>query len=124
MSLYGFPISLWAGIYSGLRTGTQEVTLSFSRLSLGGIPEGYSVAPWVTSEEEQKSGKGLNGEQLDINLGCHQVGSSLSHLADRMEEASAETPVSVRGRLTPAREGHFGGRPISIPIYSKEGHLG
>jgi len=49
------------------------MNLSSSRLSLGGILEGYSVAPWVTSEEEQKSGKGLNGEQLDINLGCHQV---------------------------------------------------
>ena len=59
-------------IYSGLRTGTQEMNLSSSRLSLGGIPEGYSVAPWVTSEEEQKSGKGLNGEQLDVSLACHQ----------------------------------------------------
>ena len=49
------------------------MNLSSSHLSLGGILEGYSVAPWVTSEEEQKSGKGLNGEQLDINLGCHQV---------------------------------------------------
>ena len=51
-------------------------------------------------------------------------GSSLSRLADRMEKASDETPVSVRDRLTPAREGSLGGSPISIPIYSKEGHLG
>ena len=42
-------------------------------LNLGGIPEGYSVALWVASEEEQKSYKGFNGEELNINLGCHQV---------------------------------------------------
>ena len=35
--------------------------------------ESYSVRPWVASEERQKSGKGLNGEERDINLGCHQV---------------------------------------------------
>ena len=51
-------------------------------------------------------------------------GSSLSRLTDRMEKASDETPVLVRDRLTPAREGSLGGRPISIPIYSKGGHLG
>ena len=27
------------------------------------------IAPWVTSE----AGKGFNGEELDINLGYHQV---------------------------------------------------
>ena len=42
-----------------------------SILSLGGIPEGYSVAPQVASEEEQKSGKGFNGEELYISMGCH-----------------------------------------------------
>ena len=51
------------------------------------------------------------------------LGSSPFHLSDRMEKASDEAPVSVRDRLTPAREGSLGGRPISIPIYSKEGHL-
>ena len=35
--------------------------------------ESYSVRPWVASEERRKSDKGLNGEELDIGLGCHQV---------------------------------------------------
>ena len=41
--------------------------------SFGGILEGYSVVLWVASEEEQKSDKGLDGEELDINLGCHRI---------------------------------------------------
>lgn len=45
-------------IYSGLRTGTQEMNLSSSRPAWEASP-GYSVAPWVTSEEEQKSEKAL-----------------------------------------------------------------
>ena len=44
-----------------------------SGLSLGGIPEGYSIALWVASEEKQKSDKGFNGKEPNINLGCHQV---------------------------------------------------
>ena len=51
----------------------QVMNVFPSILSLGGIPEGYSVAPQVASEEEQKSGKGFNGEELDSNLGYHQV---------------------------------------------------
>ena len=35
--------------------------------------ERYSAPPWVASEEKWKSDKGLNGEELDISLGCHQV---------------------------------------------------
>ena len=35
--------------------------------------ESYSAPPWVASEEEQKSVKGLNGEELDISLRFHQV---------------------------------------------------
>ena len=54
-------------------TDTQKMGVSPSGLSLGDILEGYSALPQVTSEEEQKSGKGFNGEELDINLGCHQV---------------------------------------------------
>ena len=33
----------------------------------------HSVALWVASEEEGKSNQGLKWEELDINLGCHQV---------------------------------------------------
>ena len=49
------------------------MNLSSSHLSLGGILEGYSVVLQVASEKEQKSDKGLDGEELDINLGCHWV---------------------------------------------------
>ena len=54
-------------------TGPQKMDTSPSSLSLGGILEGYSVVLQVASEKEQKSDKGLDGEELDINLGCHQV---------------------------------------------------
>ena len=40
-ALYDLPV-LCSGIYSGLCTGTQEMTVSPSGLRLGGIPEGYS----------------------------------------------------------------------------------
>ena len=32
----------------------------------------FFLSPRVASEEEQKSCKGINSEELDINLGCHQ----------------------------------------------------
>ena len=51
----------------------QQMDVFSGSLSLGGILEGYSVAPQVASEEEQKSDKRFNGEELDINLICHQV---------------------------------------------------
>ena len=54
-------------------TGPQKMDTSPSSLSLGGILEGYSVVLQVASEKEQKSDKGLDGEELDINLGCHWV---------------------------------------------------
>ena len=52
---------------------THDMDASPTGTSLGSIQKGYSVALWVASEEEQKSDKGLNGEELDISLGCHQV---------------------------------------------------
>ena len=69
--LYDLPILLRSGIYSGPCTGMQEVGISPGSLSLGGIPKGYSLEPWVASEEEQKSDRNFNGKELDINLGCH-----------------------------------------------------
>ena len=60
---------MWSQIYSRLCIGTQEMDVSPSSPSLGGIPEGYSVAPQVASEVEQKPGKGLTGKELEINLG-------------------------------------------------------
>ena len=63
------PVLLWSGIYSSLCTGTQEMNVSPSSLSLGGIPEGYSDCTLGGIRGKQ----GFNGEELDISLGCHQV---------------------------------------------------
>ena len=46
---------LWSGLYSGMSKGTWKMDASPSSPSLGGILEGYSVAPWAASEEERKS---------------------------------------------------------------------
>ena len=37
------------------------------------ILEDYSALPWVALQKRGKSSQGVNGEELDINLGCHQV---------------------------------------------------
>ena len=42
-------------------TGTQVMNVSHSGLSLGGIPEGYSDSPRVTSEASK-----VKGEELDV----------------------------------------------------------
>lgn len=83
----------------------------------------YHIPLRVASEEEQKSGKGFNGEELYISLGCHQV-SLLVHLhhASVVEQGG----MTVRQIHVSKRQVNFGqgrklrGRPVSIPIYSKE----
>ena len=45
----------------GSCTGTQVTNVSPSSLSLGGIPEGYSDSPRVTSEASK-----VKGEELDV----------------------------------------------------------
>ena len=47
--------------YSGSCTGTQVMNVSHSGLSLGGIPEGYSDSPQVTSEANK-----VKGDELDV----------------------------------------------------------
>ena len=64
---------LQAKICSRMCTGTKKMDVFPSGLSLGDIPEGYSVLPRVAPEEKGKSRQGFNGEKLDITLGCHQV---------------------------------------------------
>ena len=54
-------VLLWSGIYSGLCTGTQVMNVPPSGLSLGGILEGYSDSPRVTSEASK-----VKGEELDV----------------------------------------------------------
>ena len=47
--------------YSGSCKGTQVTNVSHSGFSLGGIPEGYSDSPPVTSEASK-----VKGEELDV----------------------------------------------------------
>ena len=47
--------------YSESCTGTQVTNVSYSSLSLGGIPEGYSDSPRLTSEASK-----VKGEELDV----------------------------------------------------------
>ena len=86
------------------------MNVSPSGLSLGGILEGYS----------DSTPGGIGGKQgvLDTILGYHAVypGASPPRLGGRMGRDGNETPASVRDRLTPAREGSLGGRPVSTPI--------
>ena len=37
------------------------------------ILEDYSALPRLALQKKRKSSQGVNGEELDINLGCHQV---------------------------------------------------
>ena len=59
LSLMFMSVLLWSGIVSC--TGTQVMNVSHSGLSLGGIPEGYSDSPRVTSEASK-----VKGEELDV----------------------------------------------------------
>ena len=43
-------------------------------------------------------------------------GASPPHLGGRTRRDNSETSVSVRDRLTLAREGSLDGRPVSTPI--------
>ena len=63
-------------------TGTWNMDASPRKLAWETSQESYSAPPQVASEEEGKPDKGLNGEELDISLGCHQVypGASPPHL--------------------------------------------
>ena len=61
LSFIFVSVLLWSGIYSGSCTGTQVTNVSYSGLSLGGIPEGYSDSPRVTSEASK-----VKGEELDV----------------------------------------------------------
>ena len=61
LSFMLISVLLWSGLYSGWCTGTQVMNVSHSGLSLGGIPEGYSDSPRVTSEASK-----VKGEELDV----------------------------------------------------------
>ena len=68
------PLLLQSGLYSGMCLGTWNTDAFPRSPSLGNIPQGYPAPPWVASEEKgQKPDKVLNGEELDINLGRHQL---------------------------------------------------
>ena len=61
LSFMFLSVLLWSGVYSGSCTGTQVTNVSPNSLSLGGIPDGYSDSPWVTSEASK-----VKGEELDV----------------------------------------------------------
>ena len=61
LSFMFVSVLLWSGIYSRSCTGTQVMNVSPGSLSLGGIPEGYSDSPRVTSEASK-----VKGEELDV----------------------------------------------------------
>ena len=61
LSFMFVSVLLWSGIYSGSCTSTQVMNVSHSGFSLGGIPEGYSDSPQVTSEANK-----VKGEELDV----------------------------------------------------------
>ena len=69
-----------------------------SILSLGGIPEGYSVAPQVASEEEQKSGKGLMVRNWTTTWDPIRStpGVSPPHLSGRTGRDVSGTPCSSK----------------------------
>ena len=63
LSFMFVSVLLWSGNTQGPGscTGTQVTNVSPSSLSLGGIPEGYSDSPRVTSEASK-----VKGEELDV----------------------------------------------------------
>ena len=74
--------------------------------SLGGIPKSYSTPPRVASEEKGKSNKSLGG--MELNQSGMPSGLPLVHLQSVSVVklgGTSKTPVSVRDRLSPTREG-------------------
>lgn len=95
-------VLLWSGIYSGSCTGTQEMNVSPSSLSLGGILEGYSDY----TPGDIRSKQGFNGKELDISLGCHQVYPWYIFTLPQWQSWEGRVwYLSVRDRLSPTREG-------------------
>ena len=94
--------------------------------SLGGILEGHSVARQVASEKEKnkkKSGKGFNGEELDFNLGCHQVYPCASppHLDGRTRRGEEGACVG-KGQTKSDREGKLQGK-VSLHPHLEQGGM-
>ena len=65
-----------------------------------------------------KLSKGLGGKEPEINLRCHQIylWCISTYFGSRTGKDTSGTTALVRGRLTLAREGSLGGRPVSTPI--------
>ena len=98
-------------------TGTWRTDASPRGPSLGGILKGCSVERQVASEKEKKSGKGFNGEELDFNLGCHQVYPVHLHPTLVVEPGRMrKEPVSVRRRLNLTGKESFSVKSVSTPI--------
>ena len=107
-------------------TCTRRADASPRSPSLGGILEGHSVARQVASEKEKnkkKSGKGFNGEELDFNLGCHQVYPCASppHLDGRTRRGEEGACVG-KGQTKSDREGKLQGK-VSLHPHLEQGGM-
>ena len=81
---------------------------------MGGIPEVTLITPQVASE----AGKGLMVRNRVLVWDAIRSTPDASPCCPsvRTGRDSSGTAVSVRNRLTQAREGSLGGRPVSTPI--------
>ena len=98
--------------YSGSCTGTQVTNVSPSSLSLGGIPEGYSVCTLGGIRGKQS----FNGEELDVSQGCHRVypGASSPHFVGRTRRDEYVTCVG-KGQTKSDQEKKSFGVNLSTP---------
>ena len=89
-----------------------------SGLSLGDIPEGYSAPQWRHQRKRGNQAKVLMVRNWTSIWDAIRStpGASPPRLGGRKGRDDSETPASARDRLTPAREGSLGGRPVSTRI--------
>ena len=79
--------------------------------------------PGGIRERKKKSGKGFNGEELDFNLGCHQVYPCASppHLDGRTRRGEEGACVG-KGQTKSDREGKLQGK-VSLHPHLEQGGM-
>ena len=80
-------------------------------------------ARWHQRKKKKKSGKGFNGEELDFNLGCHQVYPCASppHLGGRTRRDEEGACVG-NGQTKSDREGKLQGT-VSLHPHLEQGGM-
>ena len=97
-------------------TGTGKMDASFSSPSLGNIPGELLCYTLGGIREKGKSNKGLGG--MELNQSGMPSGLPLVHLHPTSvvePGGTSKTPVLVKDRLSPAREGKLQWRVLSTP---------